>query len=237
MEIGQCGIDIREFQIRDEYYIELRTKIKELKDFVLHEDLVCKVKGSDRPRVVLPVCLRGVIIELYHANRFAGHLGLGKTSAKIAERFYWPGMHKEIAEYLKKCLKCKLHKLPLQNRFGLLKPLNPAHQGIPLAPGTCISADLLGPFPESIEGNRFIIVVSDILTRYVIAGAIKSGTAEDVAEFLVNKVICIYGAFRILLTDTWNNSEKGQPWRRGPYGQHECMISLCEIFFFYLFIF
>jgi ribosomal protein L21E len=70
-----------------------------------------------------------------------------------------------------------------------------------VTPGAFLSADLLGPFPLSAKGNRMVIVVSDLMTRYVIAGALPNGTAEEVAEFLVDKVICVYGAFRVILTD------------------------------------
>ncbi len=160
------------------------------------------IKGkSGNPRVVVPLALRAIIIDLYHSSRFSAHLGRNKTMATLKNRFFWKGMDKDIAEYVDKCLKCKFHKLPLHKRPGLLQPINPSEGSRPLTPGMFLSADLLGPFPISVLGNRMIIVVSDILTRYVVAGALKSGTAEEVAAFLVDKVICIYGAFRILLTD------------------------------------
>jgi hypothetical protein len=72
---------------------------------------------------------------------------------------------------------------------------------VKLRPGAFISADLLGPFPISSNGNRMIIVVTDLMTRYVICGALRDGTAMEVAQFLVNQVICVYGGFEIILTD------------------------------------
>jgi hypothetical protein len=36
---------------------------------------------------------------------------------------------------------------------------------------------------------------------YVVASPIRDGTAEVVADFLLNRVICVYGAFRIMLSD------------------------------------
>jgi hypothetical protein len=46
-----------------------------------------------------------------------------------------------------------------------------------------------------------LIVATDLVTRYVIAAPIRDGTAEIVADFLLNNVICIYGAFKVLLSD------------------------------------
>jgi transposase InsO family protein len=64
-----------------------------------------------------------------------------------------------------------------------------------------LSADIIGPFPLSVKGHRFVIVVTDLLTRYAIAGVLGDSTAHIVAEFLLNNVICVYGAFLFVLTD------------------------------------
>ena len=202
LEISQLGIDIAQYQLLDEFCKEVLVHMEGLKGFEVKEGVLYKVReGHITPRVVVPLVLRAILIDLYHSNRFSAHLGRNKTTAKMMERFYWKGMHKDIENYIQKCLKCKFHKLPLHKRPGLLNPINPFEQGRKLTPGMFLSADLLGPFPISAKGNRMILVISDILTRYVIVGAIPSGTAEEVAEFLVNNVICVYGAFRILLTD------------------------------------
>jgi hypothetical protein len=86
-------------------------------------------------------------------------------------------------------------------RHGTLHPIDPHKRLKNLQPGDFLSADILGPFPLSVKGNRFIIVVTDLLTRFVVCGALVDSTAFTVAEFLVNQVICVYGAFRFLLTD------------------------------------
>jgi hypothetical protein len=86
----------------------------------------------------------------------------------------------------------------------MLQSIFPFSELDELQPGNFISTDLLGPFPESLAGNKMIIVVTDLLTRYVVASLIKDGTAEAVADFLLNRVICVYGAFRIMLSDNGN---------------------------------
>ncbi|OXA41146.1 Pol polyprotein [Folsomia candida] len=70
-----------------------------------------------------------------------------------------------------------------------------------IRPGDFYSCDLLGPFPESTKGNKMVIVLTDIVSRYVIVGALKDGTAESVGEFIMDEVICKKGSFKILLTD------------------------------------
>jgi hypothetical protein len=63
------------------------------------------------------------------------------------------------------------------------------------------SIDLLGPFPESRSGNKMIVVVTDYCSRYVVCGALPDGTVQEVAKFLVEHVICVFGCFRLLLSD------------------------------------
>jgi len=110
-------------------------------------------------------------------------------------------MEKDISHYVSRCLSCKVHKHRTIRRRGPLKPINPSKTLTNLQPGDFISSDILGPFPISVKGNRFVIVVTDLLTRYVICAAIPDSTAYTVAEFFVNHVICTFGAFRFLLTD------------------------------------
>jgi len=63
------------------------------------------------------------------------------------------------------------------------------------------SSNILGLFPISAKGNRFIIVVTDLLSRYVVTGALSDSTAHTVAEFFVNQVICVFATFKIFMTD------------------------------------
>ncbi len=199
--IGQLGIDIAQYQQIDDFCREVLVHIDEVNGYEMRDGVLYRIGKSGRPRVVIPISLRAIVIELYHSSRFSAHLGRNKTVATLKNRFYWEGMDKDIGAYIQKCLKCRFHKLPLRKRPGLLKPISPNQGDRKLTPGMFLSADLLGPFPISLLGNRMIIVISDILTRYAIVGALKSGTAEEVAQFLVDRVLCVYGAFRILLTD------------------------------------
>ncbi|UYV75954.1 K02A2.6-like [Cordylochernes scorpioides] len=64
-----------------------------------------------------------------------------------------------------------------------------------------IGMDLLGRFPLSDKGNRWIIVCTDYLTKYAIAKALPSGTAAEIATFILEEVILKHGAPREIITD------------------------------------
>lgn len=61
--------------------------------------------------------------------------------------------------------------------------------------------DLLGPFPTSSSGNKWIIVATDYLTRYAETRALPQGTALEVAKFFVDTVVLRHGAPKVVITD------------------------------------
>lgn len=61
--------------------------------------------------------------------------------------------------------------------------------------------DLLGPFPRSSSGNRWIIVATDYLTRYAETKAMTHGTAVEVAKFFVENIVLRHGAPKTVITD------------------------------------
>ncbi len=49
-------------------------------------------------RVVVPLSLRLRVIERFHDHKLAGHLGIAKTTGRIAARYTWPKMRADIAK-------------------------------------------------------------------------------------------------------------------------------------------
>ena len=54
-------------------------------------------------------------MEQIHANPFdGGHVGAYKSKVKLTENFYWPGMNRDMENYIRKCETCLFTK----NRSG-----------------------------------------------------------------------------------------------------------------------
>ncbi len=53
-----------------------------------------------------------------------------------------------------------------------------------------VAVDILGPFPESNQGNIYILVVGDYFTRWMEAFAIPNQEATTVARILTQEVFC-----------------------------------------------
>ena len=82
-------------------------------------------------RIVVPRGLRQCIIDKIHPS----HLGIQGCLRRARDAFYWPGMSKQIPEFISRCSICNSYK-PAQQKEPLV-----SHE-IPTRPWQSISADL-----------------------------------------------------------------------------------------------
>ncbi|GFV99631.1 transposon Ty3-I Gag-Pol polyprotein [Trichonephila clavipes] len=63
-----------------------------------------------------------------------------------------------------------------------------------IAPFHRIGIDLLGRFPKSAHGNKWIIVCTDYSTRYAITKALPTAEVDEIAKFLLEEIVLRHGA-------------------------------------------
>ncbi|UYV72237.1 hypothetical protein LAZ67_9002287, partial [Cordylochernes scorpioides] len=146
--------------------------------------------------LVVPRTLRLEVLRSSHDAPTAGHLGFAKTYDRIRRRFFWPSLYRSVHNYVGHCRECQRRKKIPQLPPGNLKPIAPVS-----IPFQKIGMDLLGRFPPTRDGNRWVIVCTDYLTKYAVTKAIPTGGAVEVAKFMVNDVVFKHGAPRELITD------------------------------------
>lgn len=79
---------------------------------------------------------------------------------------------------------------------GYLQPIN-----VPPESFFHVGLDLLGPFPASASGNKWVVAATDYVMCYTMTRALTTSYATDVADFLLRDVILVCGAPCQLLTD------------------------------------
>lgn len=134
-----------------------------------------------------------LILKEYHDNPLGGHQGTKRMLSRIGNKFMWKGMKKTIEEYVKKCKECQMNK-PSKGCKMPMKITSIAKQ-----PFERIAIDIVGPLPETINGNKYLLTFQDDLTRFVGAIPIANQEADTIAREFVHHIILKYG-FRENLT-------------------------------------
>ncbi|UYV65600.1 hypothetical protein LAZ67_3004808, partial [Cordylochernes scorpioides] len=146
--------------------------------------------------LVIPKHLRLELLKSLHDAPTAGHLGFSKTYERVKNKYFWPGLLRDIRKYVAHCKECQRKKQSTQKPPGLLKAIPPAS-----SPFQRVGMDLLGRFPKSDTGNKWIIVCTDYLTRFAVTKALPTGEAKEAAKFLMEDVVLKHGAPREIITD------------------------------------
>ena len=152
-------------------------------------------KNGGCARLYVPEPLRLQVLELVHSHRLAGHPGVAKTMRHLSRNFFWPGCKSDIKKFVSNCSTCQIHK------GNLNKPAPLEILPSQLLPFHTVSMDIMGPFPTTEEGYRFVLVFSDYLSRYMEICPIKDKTSVSVAEALKHRVITRHSCPRVLLSD------------------------------------
>ena len=113
-----------------------------------------------------------------------GHQGRVRTLSLLRERFFWPSMQVEATQHIAKCSRCLKRKSTPQ-----VAPLQPilVSQPLELVPLDYLT---LEPSKGNIEN---VLVITDHFTRYALAYASKTQTAQATARILWDNFICHYG--------------------------------------------
>ena len=165
-------------------------------DFVeLHNGLI----GTADGKILVPKTLRSKILQRFHDSPYAGHLGTRKTIARIKRRYLWPGMSKEIKNYIRKCEICAKRKAIGSSRAPL-KPMPP-----PDHVWQTMAMDIVGPVTQSTDGFIYILVMSEYLTRYTVTAPMADMTAETVAKTFIKNIVLQHGVPEKVLTDQGSN--------------------------------
>ena len=163
--------------------LKTRKLIQIWDQLTLHEGLLMRRfrdanTDSTRLQLVVPRCLRESILEELHRGIVGGHLGEEKTLGRLKQRFYWPGHYRDVHQWCQTCASCATRK----TAAPLFKaPLGNMTVGSPMQ---FVSVDIVGPFPEGLQGNKYILVAVDEFTKWSEAFPIPNQEASTVASVL-----------------------------------------------------
>ena len=170
---------------------------KMCEDYFLIEGVLFKTKYDQDPTAVLciPEKYVPIILYQYHDEILAGHPGVQKLMATISKKYYFPGMHTIIREYVISCLECQSMKQKLEGK-AIHFPRIP----LDFRPMARFSMDIKH-MPPSILGYSKMLVCTCEFSNWIVAIPIINEQASTIAEALFFKIICQFGTPKAIICD------------------------------------
>ena len=113
----------------------------DFRNLQIENDLINRQKRSDEfnnlIEIVVQRSLLKEIVPFLHEH--CRHFGMAKTFDRVRERFYWPGMKKDVPEWVSSCEVCCHKKSPHQKHIHSLTMWKPCH------PFCQAALDIMGP--------------------------------------------------------------------------------------------
>jgi transposase InsO family protein len=146
-------------------------------------------------QVVVPNSLHRELLLWSHESPTAGHFGRDRTYHKLASRYFWHSMRKDVESWVRGCVSCQSRKTPPAMKRAPLQPI------VSSEPWERLIMDIKGPLVQTKAGNKYILVVMDHFTKFAVCTPLRTQTSREVADVLFREIICRYGAFRVLQSD------------------------------------
>ena len=190
-QTGCTLVDFLSAQLRDEELVKREgvwkrwTKGKRAANFRINEDGVREIRihRKGRYRAMVPKSLIRPIFEFYHSKN---HDSARKMVPEINKTLFIPKIYKHARVFMNSCLKClAVYSRPSTQRHSI-KTTTSNH------PWATIQIDLLGPLPQTLQGNQYVLAAVCDFTGWLELRALQNKTAEAVVE-AINDIITTRG--------------------------------------------
>lgn len=168
------------------FYDSVREGVsrKNIKFYVKSDVLYRQYKdrnGRVCEQLVVPEKYRKDLLELSHGNSWSGHLGIRKTKARLTAEYYWPGIWKDVENWVKSCDTCQ--------RVG--KPTDKLKAPMCLVPVITepfrrLIIDIVGPLPAAQTGHRYILTALCPATKFPEAVPLRELSSAQVVDALLS---------------------------------------------------
>jgi cleavage and polyadenylation specificity factor subunit 1 len=144
------------------------------------------------PRPLVPKACRAAVFAAIHG---AAHPGICATKRLLSSQFVWPRMASDVTRMCRDCVECQRSKVVRHVRA----PVQLIE--LPLRRFAHLHVDIVGPFPVSAAGHRYLFTVIDRATLWVEAVPLADTAAAACAAALFTGWIARYGVPDLLTSD------------------------------------
>ena len=186
--LPQSDTDARSILLRQEHYIMIEGLLYQIFTPI-------GSKPNAQAQLVIPQKLKVHFLKLHHDSDLGSNVGNNKMLSIMRLKDYWIGMTRDIREYVLSCPKCQEVK---STTGAIVLPL--AMQEVTPHPFHTLITDMMGPLLKS-QGYEHLVCITDQYNKYVITWPARVLQARFLVRKFHEKVICVYGAPRGLVSD------------------------------------
>lgn len=155
--------------------------------------LFVKPRNTYPRTLYVPVPARLRVLDHFHDQ--SGHPGRDETRRSLGRRCNWFNMENDVRNHVKACLIC------MSTKRGKHQPAAPLKPRTPSQPFHTVSVDLMGPYPRTDSGKQYILVVTDIFTKWVEAFALNEAKVLAITRLIEEEVFHRFGFPEAIITD------------------------------------
>ena len=180
--------------IRTELADNASYKLSPNVELILRNDIIYKVGKNFTDALFIPKQLVPLFLKHYHDQM--GHNSYNYVAQNISKYFYFENLYNIVQDYISKCAVCQKDTTNRHHRRvpSELIELNEN-------PFSHIALDFITHFETSKNGYSYLLTVIDLATRFANAIPVKTLTAEELIDKLLNNHILKFGFPQKITTD------------------------------------
>ena len=152
-------------------------------------------QNDTKTQLVVPTTLRKRLYDHAHAGPLLAHFGAERTLSQLQQSYYWPGMRKDVNQWYKQSPDCAQSKGPPARPYGKLTKV------LTGAPLDIIAVDILSRLPQTENGNKYVLVLTDYFTKWIEAFPLPDAEASTCMRAMYDGFFSRFGLSRQLHSD------------------------------------
>uniref|UniRef100_A0A3B1J522 Integrase catalytic domain-containing protein n=1 Tax=Astyanax mexicanus TaxID=7994 RepID=A0A3B1J522_ASTMX len=175
---------------------KMRKEMRRVSENFIAKDNRLFYTGPNKTYMRLVVCTeeekRSVLMECHNSGT-GNHNGVRGTRDRVIAGYFWPTLMKDVTEWVKCCRRCQLND-PMKTGTPVLHSIKVK------AAWEVIGLDLIGPLRETGQKNKYVLTMTDLYTKWVVAEPLQNKTATEVSAAII-KTLYLFGMVKKIITD------------------------------------
>ena len=180
--------------------IRARKMVLQQSLFTVVDDVLYFVdpKRNNRKRAVVPKSLQRRLLEETHCGPYGAHFSGQRMFNVLVSSWWWGHMFSDATKFAKASPECAV-------MTGVGRRIKPPLHPIPVQrPFQILGIDIMD-LPLTERGNRHVVVVQDLFTKWPFVFPVPDQRATRIARLLAEEVIPWFGVPEALLSDRGAN--------------------------------